>query len=164
MDKIKEILNLFNEQKIAYKIIYHSPVFTMEEMRNLHLDNINDVAKNLFLRDDKKKHYYLLVVKEDCKVHLKQIRTCIHSRPLSFASETELKDKLGLTKGSVTPLGILNNNEHDVKVYIDKSFKDKWIGVHPNNNTATVFLAANQLKTWIEKQGNEVEYLEFIIE
>lgn len=164
MNEINEILNLFKEQKISYKIIYHSPVFTMDEMRNLHIDNINDVAKNLFLRDDKKKHYYLLVVREDCKVDLKRIRTYIQSRPLSFASETELKDKLGLTKGSVTPLGILNNSEHDVKIYIDKSFKDKCIGVHPNNNTATVFLAANQLKTWIEKQGSEAEYIEFIIE
>ena len=65
--------------------------------------------KNLFLRDDKKRHYYLVVVKKDKAVDLKGLRALLGSRPLSFASEQDLSRCLGLPKGAVTPLGILND-------------------------------------------------------
>ena len=76
-------------------------------------------------------------------------------RPLCFASAADLQAILGLTPGSVTPLGILNDREHRVHFLMDEEFAGHKIGIHPNDNTATVWLQADDLLELIRKQGNE---------
>ena len=49
-----------------------------------------DAAKNLFLRDDKRREYYLVTVRQDKRVDLKALRRERMSRPLRFASDAEL--------------------------------------------------------------------------
>ncbi len=121
----------------------------------------NEIAKNLFLRDDKKMRYILLVLQKEKQVNLRELAKKINSRPLSFASEESLHRFLGLSKGSVTPLGILNDESRKVEVMIDSSLLSyHCIGVHPNDNTATIFLKLNDLKDIIINHGNKLEYLE----
>ena len=69
---------------------------------------------------------------------------------------------IGLHPGAVTPLGILNDEERKIKVYIDKCLLDGQgiIGVHPNDNTATVWLKTNDLIEIIKEHGNEVYLME----
>lgn len=69
---------------------------------------------------------------------------------------------IGLHPGSVTPLGILNDEERKIKVYIDKCLLEGQgiIGVHPNDNTATVWLKTNDLIEIIKEHGNEVYLME----
>ena len=80
------------------------------------------------------------------------------TRPLSFAPESELLRILGLTAGSVTPFGILNDAKREVKVFLDEDFfkAPGLIGVHPNDNTATVWLKAKDLAGIIQEHGNEL--------
>ena len=77
-------------------------------------------------------------------------------------NENDLKEILGLTPGSVTLLGILNDSERKVSVYIDKYFlKGKGIiGVHPLKNDATVWLKTNDLINILKEHGNEVNIIE----
>jgi Ala-tRNA(Pro) deacylase len=114
----------------------------------------------MFLRDDKKKNYYLLTVRDALAVDLKQFQEKIGSRRLSFASEEDLMRFLALKKGAVTPFGVLNDIECAVQVYIDAYFENKTISVHPNENNATVYLAANDLVELLRVHGNKVEYIE----
>jgi Ala-tRNA(Pro) deacylase len=67
-----------------------------------------------------------------------------------------------LIPGAVTPLGVLNDKEHKVKVYLDKDFLNapKRIGVHPNDNTATVWLNTEDLVEIIQSHGTELEWAE----
>lgn len=69
---------------------------------------------------------------------------------------------IGLHPGSVTPLGILNDEERKIKVYIDKCLLEGQgiIGVHPNDNIATVWLKTNDLIEIIKEHGNEVYLME----
>lgn len=71
-----------------------------------------------------------------------------------------LKAILHLTPGAVTPLGLLNDEERRVHLYVDADFKDNLIGVHPNDNTATVWLSADDLLALIEEHGNEAEFVD----
>ena len=89
---------------------------------------------------------------------LKAFRRQHATRPLSFASENELKDILGLVPGAVTPLGILNDAEHRVQLYLDEAFLDSpgLIGIHPNDNTATVWLKTEDLIAIIQEHGSRV--------
>ena len=66
-------------------------------------------------------------------------------------------DIMGLKPGSVTPFGVLNDDELRVKVFFDSAFGGL-IGVHPNDNTATVWLNINDLADIIRRHGNSVEF------
>lgn len=143
----EEVYKYLDSLNIKYKKIEHKAVFTMEEMSKLNLEDESEVVKNLFIRDDKKQNYYLILVKGDKRVNLKELRNTLGLRPLTFASEEDLEKYLGLKKGSVTILGILNDREHKVKVLIDEDIKGfKEIGAHPNENTASIWLKLEDIE------------------
>ena len=114
-------------------------------------------AKNLFVRDDKRRNYYLITVKGDKRVDLKDFRRKHELRPLTFCSAEELMAIMKLYPGAVTPLGLLNDQEHKVKFYLDESFGHGIVGVHPNDNTATIWLKTADLVRIISEHGNIVE-------
>jgi len=155
-----ETYQYLTEHNIAYEVSEHKAVFNMEEAEALDLPYPECDAKNLFIRDDKKRNYYLITVKGDKRVNLKEFRKQHGLRALSFASPEELSAVMGLTPGAVTPLGILNDAERRVHFYLDKSFIGGKIGVHPNDNTATIWMQADELMDLIQKHGNAAEYTE----
>lgn len=62
--------------------------------------------------------------------------------------------------GSVSPLGILNDTEQRVHFYLDQEFAGNKIGIHPNDNTATIWMQADDLMELIQKHGNSAELVE----
>lgn len=155
-----ETYQYLTERNIAYEVSEHKAVFNMEEAEALDLPYPECDAKNLFIRDDKKQNYYLITVKGDKRVDLKEFRKQHGLRALSFASPEELSAVMGLIPGAVTPLGILNDVERRVHFYLDKSFIGEKIGVHPNDNTATIWVQADELMDLIKKHGNAAEFTE----
>ncbi len=154
----EEIYKLIKEKGYWHEITEHKAVFTMDEVNDIYVPYPEYDAKNLFVRDDKKRNYYLITVKGNKKVDLKEFRKNNNTRPLSFASENDLMTILNLIPGSVTPLGLLNDQELKVSFYLDKEFLTgkEIIGVHPNDNTATIWLKVKDLITLIKDHGNEV--------
>ena len=155
-----ETYEFLNKSGVNYEITEHKAVFNMEELGEVKLPYPEFDAKNLFVRDDKKQNYYLITVKGDKRVNLKEFRKKYGLRNLSFASAEELMKIMGLTPGSVTPLGLLNDEGHIVKFYLDSEFNVTLIGVHPNDNTATVWLKSEDLIRIIKEHGNEVSLAE----
>lgn len=158
----QDIYNYLKEKNIWHEITEHEAVYNMEELSNVELPYPDADAKNLFVRDDKKANYYLITVKGDKRVDLKDFRKNNGTRNLSFASSDDLMNIMGLIPGAVSPLGILNDTEFKVKFYIDKDFmKDEHlIGIHPNDNTATVWLKVEDLIETVKGHGNEVNIVE----
>ena len=156
----QETYDYLTAQGIGYEITEHEAVFNMEELDSVALPYPDCDAKNLFVRDDKKRNYYLITVKGDKRVDLKDFRKEHGLRPLSFASADELMAVMGLIPGAVTPLGILNDEERKVIFYFDKAFLGGLAGVHPNDNTATVWMKAEELVDLIKKHGNAVNVVE----
>ncbi len=156
----EKVCRILDDNGIRYRYTEHPPVYTIEEMLAVGMEGSEDVAKNLFLRDSKK-NYYLIVIREEKRADLNELRQKLASRRLSFASEEELDRVMGLIRGSVTPLGVLNDHDHLVRVYIDRSFEHRIIGCHPNTNTASVWLETDDLVKLIEKHGNTVQYMDF---
>ncbi len=155
----QEIYAYLKSKGIFFEVTEHKAVFNMEELAEIDIPYPSADAKNLFVRDDKKRNYYLITVKGDKRVDLKKFRTEHQTKPLSFASPEDLAAILSLIPGAVTPLGVLNDTECKVKVYIDKDFLDEpgLIGVHPNDNTATVWVKTADLIHLIEEHGNPAE-------
>lgn len=154
----QEVYDFLTSRGIEYEVTEHGAVFNMEEMSHVELPHPEADAKNLFVRDDKKRNYYLITVRGDKRVDLKKFREEHSTRQLSFASENDLMNLLGLIPGAVTPLGILNDSEKKVNFFLDEELVNGGlIGVHPNDNTATVWLKTTELIDIITEHGNEVE-------
>ena len=158
----QEIYDFIKSRNIWYEVTGHEAVFNMEDLSKVEVLYPEYDAKNLFVRDDKKRNYYLITVKGNKRVDLKKFRTNNGTRPLSFASEQDLMNIMKLIAGSVIPLGLLNDKKLKVIFYLDKDFlNDKQIiGVHPNDNTATLWLKVEDLIDIIKEHGNQVNVVE----
>lgn len=156
----QEVYDYLTEHGVSYEVTEHKAVFNMEELDAVELPYPEFDAKNLFVRDDKKRNYYLITVKGDKRVDLKEFRKKYGLRNLSFASADDLMAIMGLIPGAVSPLGLLNDSELKVIFYLDAEFKGNIIGVHPNDNTATVWLKSEELVRLIKEHGNEVNTAE----
>lgn len=157
----KAIYDLLEKSGIQYKIIEHKAMFCeADEDPTLYTED-DIVIKNLFLRDSKGRHFYLIVLPLRKRADLKKIAEEIGSTRLGFASEARLMEYLGITPGSVSPFCLLNNENGDVPVYFDNSLKGlKSVGVHPNDNTATVLLSFDDLLKLCTANGNPVHYID----
>lgn len=156
----QEVLKKLDEMHIEYEITEHPAVFTIDDMKILGIIGEGNVVKNLFLRNSNGSSYYIVVMDRDKKANLKSIKQQINSTSLKFASEERLQKYLHLTKGSVTPLGILNDKNCEVEVLIDKDLiNEKKIGVHPNTNTSTLWISLENLIKVIENHGNTIKYI-----
>ena len=107
----QEIYNFLNDKNIWHEITEHKAVFHMAELSEINIPYPEADAKNIFVRDDKKRNYYLITVKGDKRVDLKEFRKNNNTRALSFVSENDLMDIMNLIPGSVTSLGVLNDKK-----------------------------------------------------
>lgn len=156
-----DILKYLDINDIKYELFEHNAVFTVEEAKQTS-ENIPGIhCKNLFLRNRKGDEHFLIVLEEDASVNLKELSKKINSTPLSFASKERLMKFLKVEPGSVSLFGLINDNNNEVKVIIDKKIinSDK-SAFHPNKNTATISLLSKDLIKFINIQGYEFFVLE----
>ena len=152
-----ETIALLDRAGIAYELYEHEAVFTVEQAHAAGIPHQELGAKNLFLRDDKHRAYYLVCLPDEKDVSLREVQERLGSRRLSFASEKDLRSMLGLMPGSVTPLGALNDAGRRVEVVIDREILDAGrVTVHPCDNTATVLLATADLIALLREHGHDV--------
>ncbi|MCI7349796.1 MAG: prolyl-tRNA synthetase associated domain-containing protein [Ruminococcus sp.] len=157
----QEVLGLLEKSGVRYKLIEHKAMFC-EADEDTTLFSENDIViKNLFLRDSKGRHFYLIVLPLHKRADLKKIAEEIGSTRLGFASETRLMEYLAITPGSVSPFCLLNNEAGDIPVYFDKDLRGlQSVGAHPNDNTATVLMAFEDLLRLSTANGNPVNFIE----
>ena len=80
---------------------------------------------------------------------------------LSFASEKRMEKYLGLSPGSVSVFGLINDLDNHVYVFIDKNLmENEHISFHPNDNRATFVIKLLDFKKYLQLTGNAYEWLE----
>lgn len=160
MNNRENIIERLRELNIPYEIKEHEAAFTMEELNRAGLNLEGAICKNLFLRDFKGKRHMLVVLRGDKQADLVLIRSEINSSRLSFGSDESLEKRLDVKRGSVSPLGIINDTENAVELYFDRDLKGaETLGFHPNDNTATVFLSFESIKQFCESTGHKIEFI-----
>lgn len=160
MQAANEVYQFLNELDIPFRIHKHPPVKSVDEALN-YWKNIDAThCKNLFLRNQKGNRHYLYITFHDKVIGIKDLQEKIGSGKLSFASERRLEKYLGLEKGAVSPFGLLNDTDDHVLVYIDEGLKSsKQIAFHPNVNHATIQLSFEDFIRFLEKVGNQYQFL-----
>ena len=161
MKNRERALTVLSALDIPYELTEHEAVFTIDEVKALGLMEMGTICKNLFLRDAKGRNHYLVVMAPEKQADLKSIGEQLGSTKLGFASENRLQTMLGLQKGEVTPLGVVNDSAHCVTVVFDQDLQgEERLGVHPNDNAATVWLSFDSLGKYISHCGNSIRYIE----
>lgn len=147
------------EHGIEHTWFDHPAVFTCEESADLPEMPGAD-TKNLFLRDEKEERFFLVSVPHEKRVDLKALRHALGTRPLTFGSPEELQTMLGVTPGSVTIIGLINDHDRRMDLIIDQSLWDApAICCHPLVNTATIVLEHDQLVKFLSATGHEARVM-----
>ena len=155
----QEFLSFMDDNHFVYQRIEHPAVFTCAEADLYHSDVIAVSTKNLFLCDKKGRQFFLAVTACEKTVNLESLSSQLGVSRLRFGSEENLMLLLGVTRGSVTMMGLANDTEHKVELWIDAEI---WQGEHflshPLVNTATLIISKAELKHFFEITGHEPHF------
>lgn len=154
---MNDIYAVLQQLQIPYITHDHPAVFTCEEAAPYY-DNIpGGKCKNLFLRNRKGDKHFLVILEHTKRADLKKLSELLGEPKLSFASDDRLMRYLGVTPGSVTPFGLINDARHEVVVVIDKElWAHDRVSFHPNVNTATLEIARADMERFLEHYCNAV--------
>lgn len=138
---------------IVHHTIRHHAVFTVEDGRELHKTIPGLHGKNLFIKD-KKDQLWLVAMPGDKRADLNRLEKRLKAPRFTFAKAELLQEVLGLTPGSVTPFGLMNDTARRVRVVLDQDLmQSEWVNFHPLINTASTTLKAVDLLKFIETLG-----------
>ncbi|MFC2167946.1 prolyl-tRNA synthetase associated domain-containing protein [Acidobacteriota bacterium] len=156
----KAVLDVLDSLNISYEIFHHPPVYTVEEAEG-HWKSIKGThCKNLFVRNKKGNRHYLVILESRKRADLRELNSQLGEDRLSFASPERLKRYLSLEPGAVSPFGLINDSDKAVQVVMDKDLMQaEWVSFHPNVNTATVTIASQDFKKFLEWRGNPLRTL-----
>ena len=137
-----ELYDLLKKLDISFDYRVHPPIATIEEATK-HWKGINGGrCKNIFLRNHKGNRHYLVILEHLRVLNMRDLELRLRQGKLSFASPERLKKYLGVEPGSVTPLGLINDIEHHVHIFLDDTLLNfERLSFHPNVNTASVTIA-----------------------
>ena len=140
---------------IPHSTVTHPPLFTVEQSQSLRGQISGGHTKNLFLRD-KKQAIYLVTALEDAEIDLKGLHRVLGaSGRFSFGSSDLLLELLGVTPGSVTPFGAINDTAGRLTVVLDAPLMEcTVINAHPLTNTMTTSVARDDLVKFLEATGH----------
>lgn len=156
-----EVENYLKSNHIDFIKHEHREVFTCEDVEKYCPDIPGMACKNLFLRNQKKKRYFLLVLPADKQTDLKKFAELAGDKKLSFGSADDLIEKLSLKPGSVSPFGLINDTEGEIELFIDKEVLDADIvSFHPNHNSASLELSKEMFHKFLGTLKNKYTVVE----
>lgn len=160
---VNKVTNYLNNLGVAYALIRHEAVVTTEESRQvIHVDDCMS-CKSLYVKDKKSDNYYLLVLPFDKRADMRRLAGYVNCAKFEFATEQKLFEDLKVHRGSVSPFAYLNEDvakySAPLQIDVDVWNADK-VKFHPCDNTATVVLALDGLKTFLRSLNKQVVLVE----
>lgn len=145
---------------IPYTRHEHPPVATVAEAERYWagIDALH--TRNLFLRNQKGTRHFLVVLAFTRRADLAALGEHFGERKLGFASPERLLTHLGVTPGSVSPFGLINDAERRVIVALDTAIAGAArVAFHPNVNTATLVLTGADFLRYLVAVGHDVHWM-----
>ena len=161
MDMFLKVKEKLDELDIPFELVEHEPAVAME-LADKFIEGIEGVrTKTMFLTNRKKTEFYLLIMDDSKRLDMLRFKEIVSANQIKMASEKSLYEKMMLPPGTVSPFGLLNNKEKDIKVYIDKEIiTEEIMTFHPNDNTKTLFISTKDLLKYFDSIGYEVNIIE----
>ena len=160
-DPIEQVRCALDAMGIGYEHYTHPPVFTAEEAAEHWAGIAATRVKNLFLRNKKGNRHYLVILEIGKQADLRHLVKIIGDDRLSFGSPERLMSTMGLTPGSVSPFGLLNDASHAVRVIVDEDLRHaERLIFHPNINTASLTISVADFERFLAARENQVRWIE----
>lgn len=158
----QSICRLLETLRIPYRMVEHPAAGAMEDLVAVEERLGVRICKNLFLRNRQKTVFYLLLIPADKRFKTSVVSKMIGSSRLSFGEEDKLYELLGVHPGSITPLGLVFDEAHQVNLLIDREVLAlEEIGMHPLVNTASIAMKTEDLmKVYFPFTGHEPQILD----
>lgn len=161
MDQYKMVKDKLDELNIEFKIVEHPPAFTTEEADKFIEGHEGVRTKSMFLTDRKKRNFYLVILDDYKRLDMDLFKDIVLEKKIKMASENSLMEKMKLPAGTVSPFGLLNNEDHDIKFFMYKEIADEEIMTfHPNTNEKTLFIKTKDLYKFLDNIGYVVNIIE----
>lgn len=158
MEKVFQILD---QLSIEYKVYKHKALPTIEIAMEVWKDIDATHCKNLFFRNHKGNRHYLVILESNHQLEIRDLEQRLKQGKISFASQKRMDKYLGLSAGSVSPFGLINDLENHVHVFLDQRLlNSEKISFHPNVNTASVVLDFQDFRRFLDWSGNSFEFIE----
>lgn len=159
MNSEKAFLEFVDSNSFVYERLVHPAVFTCAEADAYHAGVEAVSTKNLFLCDKKARRFFLAITACEKTLRLDDLSSNLGVPHLRFASEQNLQRLLGVAGGSVTMMGLVNDTEHIVELWIDTEI---WCGetflCHPLVNTSTLVLSKAELERFLAITGHTPKF------
>ncbi|NIR47322.1 prolyl-tRNA synthetase associated domain-containing protein [candidate division KSB1 bacterium] len=156
-----DLYEFLDEHRIGYQRCDHPPVFTCEEAERLVPDMPAAKTKNLFLRDNKGRRHFLVIVGYEKTVDLKALRDVLGSSKLSLGSQARLEKYLGVNPGAVSLLALINDKNQDVEVVFDAQlWQSKAFRFHPLVNSSTLAVSRDNIERFLSLTGHTPRILD----
>lgn len=131
---------------VEYVTLCHPAAFTMEECEAVRREIGAPVFKNLFLTNRQQTDFYLLMIPADKPFKTKYLSSQLGCARLSFASADKMDELLRIHPGAVSPMGLIHDKEHKVRLIIDRDLESVGIyACHPCVNTSSVAMSLSDL-------------------
>jgi Ala-tRNA(Pro) deacylase len=155
-----QLYRILDELGIQYDYYEHPPAPTIEQAR-IYWKDIEAVhCKNLFFRNHKGNRHYLVILEHTHDLQIRDLEQRLKQGKLSFASDERMMKYLGLTPGSVSPFGIINDTGRHVHLFLDKNLRNsEKISFHPCVNTASLVVSFQDFEKFLNFTGITFEYL-----
>lgn len=155
-----ELYKNLDELGIVYEYLEHPPAPTIEEAKKYWKDLEATHCKNIFFRNHKGNRHYLVILEHTQALDIHDLEKRLKQGKLTFASPNRMMKYLGVTPGSVTPFGLINDKENHVHLFLDEKLKKSTrISFHPCINTASLVIDFNDFEKFLQWTGNSYEYL-----
>lgn len=157
----EKVIDKLKELNIDYDIVEHEPALTTEQADKFIEGKEGVRTKTMFLTNKKKRNFYLVIMDDYKRLDMNKFKELVKEKQIKLASEESLYEKMKLAPGVVSPFGLLNNDDKDIKIYIDKEIVNEEIMTfHPNTNEKTMFLKTIDLFRYFDDIGYEVNIVE----
>jgi Ala-tRNA(Pro) deacylase len=155
-----ELYQILNKLDIPFQYHEHPHAPTIEIARIYWKDLVATHCKNLFFRNHKGDKHYLVILEHSQQLEIHDLEKRLKQGKLSFASETRMQKYLGLSPGSVSPFGLINDQDNHVYIYLDENLKKATsISFHPNTNNASLIVSFNNFIRFLNWTGNTYEFI-----
>ncbi|MBR5948290.1 MAG: prolyl-tRNA synthetase associated domain-containing protein [Clostridia bacterium] len=159
-EKEAAALEALDKLNIPYVRLEHPPCASMEECAAIVSPSGAKHCKNLFLTNKRGTEFYLLLLHSEKRFVTSEVSRLLGSTRLSFASDQKLEELLGLSPGSISVTGLINDTERRVHPVIDADIlKDEKMLIHPSVNTASLEVDTKAVKALVEGLGYRVRVI-----
>ncbi len=160
MNGDQQLYKILGQLGIEYEYHEHPPAPTIDEAMKYWKGLRATHCKNIFFRNHKGNRHYLVILEHTRDLDIHDLEKRLRQGKLSFASDERMMKYLGLTPGSVTPFGLINDSDNHVHVFLDENLLNSTsISFHPCINTASLVIPFPGFIRFMDRTGNAYEFI-----